>query len=355
MSSGGKAPPPADYTGAAREQGLQNLAAARLGAELNRVNQTGPTGSIRYTQDPNNPDSWTQTTELSPEQQAIFSGQQGNQLNLSRLANQRIGQSQGQTPLEAYDPGDFGAQRQEVTDAQYRAATQYLDPQFEQSGEALRTRLLNSGVREGSEAYTNEMGNFDRSKQAAYGDARSRAILAGGSEQSRLLADALRGRQQQVNERQIPLEESLALMQALGGGGAAGQPAGSIGQVGSPAAGDYQTAAGQQYADQWNRYSADEAQAAQTNSQYAQLATLASMFLYASDRRLKLDIERIGCLPIGVGVYRYRYLWDAPHVIRMGVMADEVLGVAPHAVDEREGYLAVDYATINATHLVGVH
>lgn len=312
MASGGSAPAPADYTGAARAQGQANLDSARLGAQLNRVNQYGPTGSVTYRQVGGSPsssnsagsspyntidipgygpinlgnyggagspgtgsDQWEQVTALSPEQQAIFNAQQGNQLGLSQLAGMRAGQARNQASLETYNPGDFGAQRDQVTDAQYRASTQMLDPQYAQSGEALRTRLLNSGVREGSEAYTNEMGNFDRSKQAAYGDARDRAIVSGGQEQSRLLTDALRGRQQQVTENQIPLEQAIALMQTLGGG-TGGQNPGQIPQVGGPQAPDIQGAVGRQYADQYNQYAADEASASQTNGGLMSLAAMAA-------------------------------------------------------------------------------
>lgn len=47
--SGGKAPPPADYVGAARETARGNLEMARAQTEANRVNQTNPYGSLTYT------------------------------------------------------------------------------------------------------------------------------------------------------------------------------------------------------------------------------------------------------------------------------------------------------------------
>ncbi len=81
----------------------------------------------------------------------------------------------------------------QVRDALYRKATATLDPQYKQAEDDMRTRLLNSGVREGSEAFTREMDAFGRQRQSDYGDARDRSILAEGSERSRMLAEILAG------------------------------------------------------------------------------------------------------------------------------------------------------------------
>lgn len=70
----------------------------------------------------------------------------------------------------------------------------------------------------------------------------------------------------------------------------------------------------------------------------------AGMMAMLSDRRLKADIERLpGCLG-GAAVYRYRYLWDEPGTVRMGVMAQEA---PPEAVlVTPDGWLAVDYGRL---------
>jgi hypothetical protein len=59
-----------------------------------------------------------------------------------------------------------------------------------------------------------------------------------------------------------------------------------------------------------------------------------------SDRRLKDDIRLVGRTFDGLNVYTFRYKNDP--IVRMGVMAQEVLPVHPEAVSERDGYLAVD-------------
>lgn len=68
----------------------------------------------------------------------------------------------------------------------------------------------------------------------------------------------------------------------------------------------------------------------------------------ASDRRLKRNIDKLGELPSGLGVYAYHYLWDEDESPRrLGVMAQEVLGVNPAAVlTMPNGFLAVDYGAL---------
>jgi hypothetical protein len=76
---------------------------------------------------------------------------------------------------------------------------------------------------------------------------------------------------------------------------------------------------------------------------HAQVAN-GSGFVF-SDRRLKTDIVRIGSLPSGIGYYSFRYLWSP--VEHVGVLAQEVLDVAPHAVAMQDnGFYAVDYGAL---------
>ncbi|MBR0903151.1 tail fiber domain-containing protein [Bradyrhizobium liaoningense] len=61
-----------------------------------------------------------------------------------------------------------------------------------------------------------------------------------------------------------------------------------------------------------------------------------------SDRRLKRDVFRLGCLDSGICLYRFRYLWDDR--LYVGVMAQEVERIAPEAVVQGpDGYLRVRY------------
>jgi hypothetical protein len=64
-----------------------------------------------------------------------------------------------------------------------------------------------------------------------------------------------------------------------------------------------------------------------------------------SDIRLKRDIVEVGELPDGLHLYRYRYLWS--DTVYVGVMAQEVLTIAPDAVVRGDdGYLRVDYGRL---------
>lgn len=79
----GSPPPPPDYAAAAREQGQQNLIAAEKNAELNRLNEFTPYGSVRYDR---GGDDWTRTVSLSPEQQQLYNYETGNQIASQQVA-----------------------------------------------------------------------------------------------------------------------------------------------------------------------------------------------------------------------------------------------------------------------------
>lgn len=73
-----------------------------------------------------------------------------------------------------------------------------------------------------------------------------------------------------------------------------------------------------------------------------------------SDRRLKTEIEVTDeKLENGLSIYRYRYVWDAPEVRRLGVMVDEVRKVMPAAVlRDASGFDMVDYEAIGGAHVI---
>jgi polysaccharide biosynthesis/export protein len=72
---------------------------------------------------------------------------------------------------------------------------------------------------------------------------------------------------------------------------------------------------------------------------------LAAVGAFLSDVRVKQDITPIAKLENGLRLYRYRYAWS--DTLYVGVMAQEVLEVAPHAVSRgADGYLRVNYARL---------
>lgn len=443
MSKGGSPPAQPDYVGAARAQGQENLNAARVGAQLNRVDQVGPTGSVRYTRDPNNPDHYIQTTELSPEQQQLYGSTTANAQNRAdiaggsanhlaqQLANPisfsglpertgSVGTSPYRTGVNADSVAnrnvdlsgvsginsDFTGERQRVEDALYGSATKRLDPQFDQREEGIRSQLMNQGIREGSEAWGNAMREFENQRSDAYGDARDRSIAAGGAEQSRLFADALAARQQGVgeqfglgefanqaaqqefgnealrtnlynvgqqagfdqnmsnaylgnqardqgiNETLLPRNQAMSEFMQLYGDYAGGPQASGIPGVSGPAPADIQGAMNQGYQYQTDMYNYDQQRNAQNMNSGVGLAS--ALMLALSDRRAKTDIERIGELPNGLPTYRFKYKGE--DTVRKGVMSDEVREVMPEAVVVGEdGFDRVNYAMINAAHLLEAH
>lgn len=236
-------PPPApDFTGAAKEQGQQNLQAAQTQTQLNRPNQNTPWGSQTWSQDPNNPNQYTSNITLDPAQQSLLNSSNQISQGLADVGQQnlgRVGQAQAQpfdtsqyaplagAPSVGKIPGtdDFSADRRRYEDA----IMSRNNTDFDRQQESLNQTLANQGVTPGSDAYNRAYDQFNRAKV----DARNQATLAGGQEQSRMFglgsqAEAQRfgeqmganqfgnqARQQGIQEqsylRQLPLNELNAL------------------------------------------------------------------------------------------------------------------------------------------------
>lgn len=439
-----KAPETPDYIGAARTQGEEDRRTAQEIADMSRINQYNPMGAQEWSQDASG--RWSMTQSLSPEQQQLFNNAQTLNLGIGDAAIGSLGQYQdmmgapldfsGLGDMASVSPyglntdvqsaqfgeglnlegmsampaaGDYGAERQEVIDAYYRQGARNLDPQFQQQEENMRARLLNSGVREGTEAWQRAWDDFSRSRTGAYGDLTDRSIIGGGREQSRMLADTLGIRQQDFGERmgtaqqrdaetlnrlnaqlaelgfenqaygqqfgqdvtaanmdnmnrnqalqemlmqrQIPQQELAALINAAG---SYGLPTYGSGQQNVPqySAPDILGATQAGFNADLGKYNADMAgRNAKKGSTTGLAGTLGGAAILASDERLKQNIEPIG----KIGGHNF-YVWDwndkaksygVANQPRVGVMAQEIAETHPDAVVEmRDGYLAVDYGKI---------
>lgn len=121
----------------------------------------------------------------------------------------------GQQPIQTgYDrsgmaniPGatDFGGERQRVEDSMYDRFANRADRRFGQARTALESQLRDQGFTPGAEGWDEAMQTFGEGETDAYAGAARDAIAAGGAEQSRMLADALRIRGQQGSEAQQDL------------------------------------------------------------------------------------------------------------------------------------------------------
>lgn len=230
------APAAPDPVATAQAQASGNIDTARTTAELNRVNQYTPYGNLTYSQVPGQPDSWNATTTLSPaEQQNLNYTNQGQNIYGQAAVNQlqsaagtlstpftsnapdlTAGATQG--ALQSYQGAlnanaqpvntDYNAVRQQAIDA----ANSRLQPQQQMQEEDLRSRLLNSGITEGSEAWNNAYRQYNNSVN----DAQQQTILN---------AENLTGQSisQTGQLRQIPIGEA----------GQIGSIAGNIGNLGN--------------------------------------------------------------------------------------------------------------------------
>ncbi|WP_457663698.1 tail fiber domain-containing protein [Sinorhizobium medicae] len=317
MVSTPKAPDP---QATAQAQAGMNRDTAITQSQLNMVNQQGPYGSLTYNQtgtskfkDSNGnwieTPTYTATTSLSPEQQAILDQTQKANLNLGTIANERS------AFLKDYlaQPFDVNAS----TEAKINElGSSRLDPRFAREQEALRTQLINSGIRPGSAAYSAAMNDFGQTKNDAYNQL------------------ALTGRQQAFQEASYERAQPLNEISALLSGAQVTQPQFVSTPQSNVAGVDYTGLVNNQY----------NQQVASSNAAMGGLFGLLGTGLTAgikySDRRLKSSITRVGMLDNGLPVY----LYEINGTIELGVMADEVEAVIPNAVHIAEnGFKMVDY------------
>lgn len=176
FKSSPSAPPAPDYTGAANATAAGNLAAAQAAAEANRINQVTPYGNLTYTRKPGSTgeNGWTQTTSLSPTQQALLDAQNQTSLGVSGLEGQGLGYLKNalDNPVNSSSlpsaPINAGQTAQDAIMAREQ-------PSINQSDQALTTQLANQGIVPGSVAYT----NAERTQGQQDNDLRSQAALAG--------------------------------------------------------------------------------------------------------------------------------------------------------------------------------
>lgn len=267
---GGSPPPAPDYIGAAKAQGAANVDAAKVEGKINNPNVISPYGTqtvawgqpneqlynkdlaaynealakaealraqdtSTWTQQQFNdratqlnalnlvkpvlskyadPDAATITQTLSPEQQAIYNQQVGNQQGLGSLANQGIGAAQGiiGSKLDYSSapkaPGDYNNLRQQVYDAMMARPNEDLGIKRDNTN----SDLIAAGIRPGSKAYDNAMNLINRQQT----DAQQQAIINAGNQTQQAYGMDMQSRQQGLSEllaqRQVPLNEITALM-----------------------------------------------------------------------------------------------------------------------------------------------
>jgi hypothetical protein len=141
---------------AANQQDL-NQQAMINSQRASMVDQTTPTGSLRYVQTgvgPNGVPTYSATQTLSDPEQALLTQMQGTQATAGRQAgNLLTNANYGSTnPATAVGDATSGATKQLLSQE-----TSYLDPYFTNQTSQLDTKLANQGIYPGSPAYKQAM------------------------------------------------------------------------------------------------------------------------------------------------------------------------------------------------------
>lgn len=366
---GGSAPTPPDPVRTAEAQTASNVETATANSYLNNVNQVTPWGNVMFDVTgggPNGVPTWTQTTTLSPSQQALNDLVEQQGLLLGQLG---IDQTHAVSNILGtnYDPTRFntnavtggaldiaGALGDYNTDIEQRyrdLATRGLGEDFDRREESLRSRLAAQGINAGTEAQGTELANLGEQRSDAFARAELGARQMALSDRQQQLSELMGERGTNLSEalqqygldttadlaiRQNPLNEIIALMSGVQTNPInPGQP-NTYPIAGTDVAGIYN----QGYQNQLAAWQANQAS---NNGLLGALAQLGAAGITASDRRLKREIVRAGTFK-GLPAYRFAYLWDEPGTVRFGVMADEAPAHAVHVM--ANGYLAVDYGAL---------
>ena len=193
-------PPPPDPVATANAQTSSNLETAEAQSALNRVNQYGPDGSVVYNQsgtyvDPQGRSvpTYSQTTTLSPQEQAIYDLTRQGQQEYGQAAVNQMGQAEASLSNPFYMPP---TNYNNIRTQSIQAGMSRLDPEFKMERESLNSRLLGQGVTQGSEAWNNAQRQFGQQENDAY-------------EQNILNAENLTG--QAVNQRGAALQQNIAV------------------------------------------------------------------------------------------------------------------------------------------------
>ncbi len=304
-----------------------NVSTAIANAHLNNVNQVTPDGTLTYTQsgtykmtDPYTGKTydipnWTATQTLSQQQQAIKDQTDSAELNLAGLANQQSGQLQDSLSKP------FEYTNRDAENWAYDLASPRILEQQARNQEATRTRLLNSGIREGSSAWNAEMSRMDQAN----------------SDQLNQLA--LQGRQVGYNEARDQYTLPVNTVSALLSGSQVSNPNFVNTPQNNIPTTDVAGIINQSYQNQLA-----QRQANSMGGLFAGIGQLGSSLIGLSDKNAKKDIKKVGDAK-GMGLYEFRYKGeDGSQPKHVGLMAQEVKKKKPEAVMKgSDGLMRVDY------------
>jgi hypothetical protein len=307
---------------------------ANAEASANRYNIVGPSGTQTWSQGgrevigydskgkPQYGQQSTQTINLGESEQKQYDTR-------NDIAEQLLGGAQSQVGDFAKDPFSFNDEGHTAAQAQYQRQLDLLNPEFKKQDESFESRYANAGIPVGSEAYNDAMRQHENDKNFALTQAAQQSESTGAQL-------GLSERQQRYNELAAALgSQQLNGVQAFGTQAAPIDVAGAYQNANNAALAKYNAGASGQ------------------NAGIGAIGQLGSAAITQwSDERLKDDIEQVGELPTGEGVYEYSYKWeDGDGPKHTGVLAQEVERNYPDAVtNNAEGtpFKKVNYSRLIA-------
>jgi hypothetical protein len=351
-----------------------NVSTAIANNMMGMIDQTTPDGSIEYEQKGNywwrdpftdklyKVPTFKATTTLSPEAKQLHASNMASQTNLAETAEQQSDFLKGylgeQVDMGAVPDSQrlasqlagglsqaFGDDFQGSRADHQAALMQRMQPLLDRDREALETRLANQGIGYGTKAWKSAMSDHTR----AVNDARLGAITQAGDEQRKFADTVLRTGAAEDASRAQAIEQQFALrnqpineITALLSGSQLQTPQFGVYNPGNIPITDNARIIDDVYKGELNAYGT---QAGMYNTMMGGFLGLLGSAI--SDIRLKTDLTKIGDVR-GLGVYAFRYLWDAVGTTRVGHIAQEVLQSHPEAVIVGDTFLAVDYAKLEA-------
>jgi hypothetical protein len=338
-------PPAPDPYKTAIAQGAANLDTAQAQQVLNNTNQITPYGSITYDDQTGagrfvptlgGGQQWipqtVATTKLSPGMQTLFDQSLSNSQQSANTAG-ALGRNVQDTLSHNVDLGPS------ATEAYLnRLNTQTLDPQWQHAQDALNQQLTNQGLTPGSEGWKYNQTQFGLNKANAYNNM------------------YLQGHNTATQDIMAQYNEPLNALGALKSNSQVYQPG-----VGQTAPGAQVAVAPPNYEGmvQSNYNNATQQYGAQTAANAQMMGGLFGLGgdilkggfgLFGSDRRDKVDIEKLGTDPVSnLPIYSFRYKIDPktyPKVV--GIMAQDAEEQYPGTTTEFGGHMVIDMAALAA-------
>lgn len=225
-------------------------------------------GNAPETQDffEGDPDRWSATVQLTPEQQQLLDYQNQASLGLGSLMNQGVGYVQNMLS-KPFDQSKLPSQTVNAGQTGQDAIMARLQPQLNQENEQFDQMMANQGIAKGTQAYE----NANRAKVQGQNDRLIQAAMQG-------INIGNQARQQSIQEQSFFRNEPLNTLNAVRTGAQVTNPSFiNTPQQAATSGPDYLSATTNQYNAAMGQANADAASGAQTQQGIIGIASIAAM------------------------------------------------------------------------------